>query len=212
MRRRPYLTTAVLWIILVVAIAVLFRPFGDFFRAPILKTGEAIAQFVAPADVRVTVAQEGERLTVAAGRGETGMKTGAKLRLLDASAALFLATALLTPLGSGARRVLWTALGVLGFIGVMGIVVAGLALVPLVQGGFMTSRIAWRLAALSMNAATSGLIISFPAAIWFISTLPAWRSRFNPPPEALRAQKPAEEKLTRRERRLRERKERKKKG
>jgi len=207
MRRRAYLRTGLLWVLLVIAITLLSRPFGNLYRAPILRVGETLAQFAAPADVRVTVRMEGEKLTFAAGRGKQGLKTGIDLRLINASASLFLATVLLTPLGSAGRRALWTALGFLGFVLVMGLVVAGLALVPLVQGGFLSSGVAWRLAALAHNVSTSGLIISFPAAVWFLSTLPWWRSGFENPSKLEAQRKPVDEKLTRRERRRRKREE-----
>ncbi len=211
MKRRAYLRAALLWILLVVAFALLTKVAGEFYRTPILGTGERIAQFVAPSDVRITIRKEGEKVTFAAGRGEKGMKTGIDVSLLDASASLFLATVLLTPAGSPWRRVLWMALAFLGFVVVMGFVVAGLALVPLVQGGFVSSRVAWRLAALSHNTASSGLIISFPTAIWFISTFTWWRRDFAKSAAPRPKDKPVERKLTRRERRTREREQPKKK-
>ena len=211
MKRRVYLRTAILWILLVLAFFFLTRFAGEFYRTPILGTGEIIAQITAPSDVRITIREEGRKITFAAGRGEKGVKTGINVSLFDASASLFLATVLLTPVGSPGRRALSTALAFLGFVIVMGFVIAGLALLPLVQGGFISSRVAWRLAALSHNAASSGLIITFPAAIWFISTLSWWRRGFaeSAAPKPKRA--PAERKLTRQERRKQEREERKKK-
>ena len=210
MRRRAYLWTGFLWVLLVLAIALLSRPFGNLYRAPLLGTGETLAQLAAPEGVRVTVRMEGEKLAFAARRGENGPRTAVNLRLLDASASLFLATVLLTPLGSAGRRALWTALGLLGFILVMGLVVAGLALVPLVQGEFLSSRVAWWLAGLAHNASTSGLIISFPAAIWFLSTIPWWRSGFEKSAERVAREEPPEGILSRRERRRREREMKKK--
>jgi len=211
MKRRAYLRAALLWILLVTAFVFITRSAGEFYRAPTLGTGEGIAQFVAPSDVRITIRDEGKKITFAAGRGEKGMKTALNVSLLDASASLFLATVLLTPLGSPGRRLLWTALAFLGFVVVMGFVVAGLALVPLVQGGFVSSRVAWRLAALSHNVASSGLIISFPAAIWFISTFSWWRRGFAASAAPKPKEKPVARKLTRQERRKLEREERKKK-
>ncbi|MDP3938917.1 MAG: hypothetical protein Q8R92_12390, partial [Deltaproteobacteria bacterium] len=74
-------------------------------------------------------------------------------------------------------------LAIMAFLLVMGLVAAGLALVPLVQGGFVESRLAWRAAAMAHNVSTSGLIISFPAAIWFLATLRWWRAHFSARPE-----------------------------
>jgi len=201
MRRRAYLRTGLLWVLLVIATALLSRPLGNLYRVPILGTGEIVAQLAAPEDVRVAVRMEGDGLTFWAGRGKMGLKTSINLRLIDTSASLFLATVLLTPLGSVGRRVLWTVLGLLGFVLFMGLVVAGLALVPLVQGDFLSSRVAWRLAALAHNASSSGLIMSVPAAVWFLSTLSWWRSAF---------EKSAERERARRERGRREREEKKK--
>lgn len=210
MRRKAYLRTTLLWLLLVVALALLSRPLGNLYRTPILGIGETIAQFAAPEGVQVLVQMEAGKLIFAAGRGEEGIERGINPRLLDISASLFLATVLLTPVGSVRRRALWAALAFMGFVVVMGLVMAGLALVPLVQGGFLTSRIAWKLAALSHNTASSGLIISFPAAIWFLSTLDWWRRGFQKASESPPPEQQVEGKLTRRERRKREREERKK--
>ena len=183
MRRRAYLWISLLWVLLVVAIALLSKPFGDFYRVPIIRTGETLARLAVPAGVRVAIQDEGEEIAFVVGRGDNGLTMRITVGVFNASAAVFIATVLLTPLGSVGRRALWTALGLAGFVLFMGLVMAGLTLEPLVKGGLLSSRIAWRLAALAHNASTSNLIISFPAALWFLSTLPWWRRGFERPGE-----------------------------
>lgn len=191
MRRRSYLGTVLLWALLVASLAFLLAHSpGDLYRRPVAAAGQALARLAAPAGVRVDIQLEegagrppgrvrgGARMRFSASRGGKGLATALDLDLLNAAAALLLATALVTPLGGVARLALGSLLALLAFILVMTVLVAGLALVPLVQGGFLDSRLAWRMAALAHNVSTSGLIISFPAAIWFLSTLRWWRRGF----------------------------------
>jgi hypothetical protein len=94
---------------------------------------------------------------------------------MGASAALFLATVLITPLGSAGRRALVAAAALAGLIVLMGLVMAGMALRPMLELGLLSSRVTWHLAALAHNATSSGLMITFPAALWFLLTLLWWR-------------------------------------
>jgi hypothetical protein len=181
MKRRSYAGTALLWFLLVIVFSLAFHQWGGPYHRAIAATGEAIASVWAPADVVVRVEVTDRAFSFSAGRGKSGQRTSFSARLMDASAALFLATVLLTPLGSASRRLLVAAGAFAGLIAVLGGVAAGLALVPMVQMGFLTSRVAWSLAALAHNASTSGLIISAPAAAWFLLTFSWWRRGFARP-------------------------------
>jgi len=94
---------------------------------------------------------------------------------MGASAALFLATVLITPLGSAGRRALVAVAALAGLIVLMGLVMAGMALRPMLELEYLSSRVTWHLAALAHNATSSGLMITFPAALWFLLTLLWWR-------------------------------------
>lgn len=182
MTRRSYLLTAVVWALLVASIAFLARPLAEVYLRPVAAAGEVLARLAAPQDVVLEVGLEPGKMRFSASRAGKGLVTALDTDLLNAAASLLLATAILTPLGSPARRVLGTAIALLAFILVMGLVAAGLALVPLVQGGFVASRVVWRAAAMAHNVSTSGLVISFPAAIWFLATLRWWRAHFSTRP------------------------------
>ncbi len=181
MKRRSYAGTALLWFLLVIVFSLALHRWGGAYHRAIAATGEAIASAFAPADVVVRIEVEQRTFSFSAGRGRSGQRTSFSARLMDASAALFLATVLLTPLGSASRRLLVAAGAFAGLIGALGGVAAGLALVPMVQMGFLTGRVAWSLAALAHNASTSGLIISAPAAAWFLLTFSWWRRGFARP-------------------------------
>jgi hypothetical protein len=181
MKRRSYAGTALLWFLLVIAFSLALHRWGGAYHRAIAATGEAIASAFAPADVVVRIEVKQREFSFSAGRGRSGQRTSFSARLMDASAALLLATVLLTPLGSVSRRLLVAAAAFGGLIAVLGGVAAGLAFVPMVRMGFLTSRVAWTLAALAHNASTSGLIISAPAAAWFLLTFSWWRQGFARP-------------------------------
>jgi hypothetical protein len=181
MKRRSYAGTALLWFVLVVAFSLAFHQWGNGYHRAIAAVGERLAAAWAPDGVAVRIEVEGRAFFFSAGRGEIGQRISYRASLMDASAALFLATVLLTPLGSAPHRLFVGAAAFAGLIGALGGVAAGLALLPMVQMEFLTSRVAWRLAALSHNAATSGLVISAPAAGWFLLTFSWWKQGFSRP-------------------------------
>jgi hypothetical protein len=174
-RWRAYLRIGLLWVLLAAALALFSRRVENLYLVPIARVGEAITRLAVPADVGVAIRKEKEEVAFDVARGNNGLTMRITVKIFDASASVFIATVLLTPLGSVGRRALGIVLGLAGFVLFMGLLMAGLTLEPLVKGGFLSSTTAWRLAALAHNAATSNLIISFPVALWFLSTFPWWR-------------------------------------